>query len=316
MSEPLTVVTGGAGFIGNAVAAKLHAEGARVLAIDDFSTGRETLVARTLPVVRCDLRDKSTLEEVLPARIDSVIHCAAQSSGEVSFDDPWDDMTRHIHATVNLLEASRARGVNHFVYTSSMAVYGDPRELPVRETDTLRPLSFYGAGKAAAENYVRLYCRDEMAYYILRPFSVYGPGQDIANLRQGMISIYLSQLLTTDRVVVKGSLDRFRDFVYIDDAVNAVTSVLGSSPCLGETFNLCSGTPTTVREVLAILLRHAGFDWDVVEQVSSTPGDQFGVYGDNSALKHLGHWSPVVTLQNGIGTMWDTYAQASETRSG
>lgn len=316
MSERLTVVTGGAGFIGNAVAARLYSNGARVLAIDDFSTGRETFVGGSIPVVGCDLRNKSSLEEVLPAGIDTVIHCAAQSSGEVSFDDPWDDMTRHIHATINLLEASRVRGVRHFVYTSSMAVYGDPRELPVRETDPLTPLSFYGAGKVAAENYVRLYCRDEMAYSILRPFSVYGPGQDITNLRQGMISIYLSQLLTTDRVIVKGSLDRFRDFIFIDDVVNAVTAVLGNTSCLGETLNLCSGTPTTVREVLDILLRHAGLDWDVVEQVSVTPGDQFGVYGDNAALVRLGHWSPVVTLNNGIGTMWDKYAQVSEANSG
>jgi UDP-glucose 4-epimerase len=197
-----------------------------------------------------------------------------------------------------------------------MAVYGNPREFPVRETDGLTPLSFYGAGKVAAENYVRLYCRDEMAFSILRPFSVYGPGQDIANLRQGMISIYLSQLLMTGRVIVKGSLDRFRDFVFIDDAVNAITSVLGSSSCLGETLNLCSGNPTTVREVLDILLSHAGLDWDVVEHDSATPGDQFGVYGDNSSLARLGHWSPVVTLQNGIGTMWKESAQASEANSG
>lgn len=307
-----TVVTGAAGFIGNAVARRLHDEGVKVVALDDFSSGRTRIVAPGVPVLECDLRDRDALDAVMPADVHAVVHCAAQSSGEVSFDDPWDDMTRHIHATLCLLQVSTSRRVRHFLYTSSMAAYGDPARLPATETDPLRPLSFYGAGKAATENYVRLYSRTGMGYTILRPFSVYGPGQDLANLRQGMISIYLAQLLRTGRVVVKGSLDRFRDFIHIDDAVQAYVSVLSRDACLGHTFNLCSGEPSTVREVLEIMLSEAGAGWSVVQVADGTPGDQFGMYGDNTQLRRHAGWSPIWNVQRGIADMWATSNAAEE----
>ncbi len=305
------MVTGAAGFIGNALARQLHEQGVDVVAIDDFSSGKNREVAPGVPVIECDARDRSALEEILPQSIDALVHCAAQSSGEVSFDDPWDDMTRHLHATMQLLEISVARKVQHFVYTSSMAAYGNPSRLPAQETDSLVPLSFYGAGKAGTENYVRIYCRGAMAYTILRPFSVYGPGQDLANLRQGMISIYLAQLLHTGRIVVKGSLDRFRDFVHIDDAVQAYLSVLKRKQCQGSTLNLCSGAPTSVREVLEALLTTADADWNAVEVIAGTPGDQFGMYGDNSALRELANWAPDWTVELGIGNMWEQATAAT-----
>lgn len=298
-----SVVTGAAGFIGNAVARRLHRDGVEVVAIDDFSSGTHEEIAVGFPVIRCDARDERALNSVLPQKIDTIVHCAAQSSGEVSFDDPWDDMTRHVHATIRLLEIARARGVRHFIYTSSMAAYGQCQDLPVLESYPLVPLSFYGAGKAATENYVRIFTQGNMAFTILRPFSVYGPGQDFTNLRQGMISIYLAQLLQTGRVVVKGSLERFRDFVYIDDAVEAYIAVLNSSASFSQTFNLSSGTPTTVREVLDILLTEAGFGWEVIEEVPGTPGDQFGMFGDNRSIFQALDWVPTWSLARGIRSM-------------
>ena len=271
-------------------------------------------MAPGVPVVRCDLRDPDQLRSRLPAHVDAVVHCAAQSSGEVSFDDPWDDMTRHVHATMRLLEAVESRGVSRFIYTSSMAAYGTAVQLPVSEADALIPLSYYGAGKAATENYVRIRARGRFAYTTLRPFSVYGPGQDLANLRQGMISIYLAQLADTGSVVVKGSLDRFRDFVHIEDAVGAYVDVLQSRECEGETLNLCSGKPTTVREVLQALLDQADAGWDAVQEIAGTPGDQFGMFGDSSRLRELAGWSPAWDVQRGIADMWQR-ARRSERRS-
>jgi UDP-glucose 4-epimerase len=213
-------------------------------------------------------------------------------------------MTRHVNATLQLLEVAAARGVAHFVYTSSMAAYGNPLELPVKENSSLNPLSFYGAGKAATEHYVRLYSSSGMAHSILRPFSVYGPGQDLENLRQGMISIYLAQLIRSGHVVVKGSLDRFRDFVHIDDAVSAVVAVLESEATHGQTMNLCSGKAVSVREVVGSLLVCAGARWDVVEVVEDTPGDQFGMFGDNLLLRDLAGWEPKWEVKEGIADMW------------
>lgn len=304
MKDHAVVVTGAAGFIGNAVAARLHNEGSHVVALDDFSTGRATTVAPGVPVVACDVRDRDQIEDAVPDTVDAIVHCAAQSSGEVSFDDPWDDMTRHVHATIRLLEVAKARRVKRFLYTSSMAAYGQPTDLPARESDPLHPLSFYGAGKAATENYVRLFTGADREFVILRPFSVYGPGQDLANLRQGMISIYLAQLITTGRIVVKGSLERFRDFVHIDDAVDAFIAAVSRRECSGQTMNLCSSRPTTVKQVIDSLLEAAGLDWSVVEVAQGTPGDQFGMFGDNNLLRELGDWAPQWDATTGIRDMW------------
>ena len=311
MKDRTVVVTGAAGFIGNAVAVRLHDDGANVVALDDFSSGRATTVAPGVPVIACDVRHREQIEAAMPGSVDAIVHCAAQSSGEVSFDDPWDDMTRHVHATIRLLEAAKARNVARFLYTSSMAAYGQPTDLPARESDPLHPLSFYGAGKAATENYVRLFTGADREFAILRPFSVYGPGQDLTNLRQGMISIYLAQLISTGHIVVKGPLERFRDFVHIDDAVDAFVAALSKSECSGQTMNLCSGQPTTVSQVIEALLEVAGLDWSVVEVVEGTPGDQFGMYGDNALLRELGGWSPRWDARTGIHDMWQK-ATASE----
>jgi len=302
--QRVVVVTGAAGFIGNAVASRLLKEGNEVVALDDFSSGRNLFVDPGLLVVKCDLRSREQVEANLPSEVDAIVHCAAQSSGEISFDDPWDDMTRHINATLQLLEVAASRGVAHFVYTSSMAAYGDPLELPVKENSSLNPLSFYGAGKAATEHYVRLYSSFGMAHSILRPFSVYGPGQDLGNLRQGMISIYLAQLIRSGHVAVKGSLDRSRDFVHIDDAVSAFVAVLESEATHGQTMNLCSGQAVSVREVVGSLLACANAGWDVVEVVESTPGDQFGMFGDNLLLRELTGWAPKWEVKEGIADMW------------
>jgi UDP-glucose 4-epimerase len=310
MTSRVVVVTGAAGFIGNAVAVRMIAAGNDVVALDDFSSGTSREVAPGEPVLLCDLRDRDQIEAVLPARVDAIVHCAAQSSGEVSFDDPWDDMTRHVEATLRLLEAAAHRGVPRLIYTSSMAAYGDPTLLPVGEGERLTPLSFYGAGKAATENYVRLYSRYGIEFTILRPFSVYGAGQDLTNLRQGMISIYLAQLLRTGRIQVKGSLDRFRDFVHIEDAVDAIVSVFDSEAARGQTMNMCSGRGTTVREVLETLLEVAEADWDVVDVVDGTPGDQFGMFGDNALLRELTGWAPRWTVEDGIKDMWSRASDA------
>jgi UDP-glucose 4-epimerase len=304
MTSGVVVVTGAAGFIGHAVAVRMHAAGHDVIALDDFSSGASREVVPGVPVIDCDLRVRDQLEAHLPQHVDAIVHCAAQSSGEVSFDDPWDDMTRHVEATLRLLESAAARRVPRLVYTSSMAAYGDPEVLPASESARLLPLSFYGAGKAATENYVRLYARYGIDSTILRPFSVYGAGQDLTNLRQGMISIYLAQLLRTGRIVVKGSLDRFRDFVHIEDAVDAIVSVLDCDVTRGQTMNLCSGRGTTVREVLETLLELAAADWDVVDVVDGTPGDQFGMFGDNALLRELTGWAPRWTVEDGIKDMW------------
>ncbi len=306
-----TVVTGAAGFIGNMLAQDLAREDRSLCLIDDFSSGKNLSVDNRLQVNYCDIRKASDLDQVLPDEIDVVYHCAAQSSGEISFDDPWDDLTRHVHATFYLLAAAKQRSAERFVYTSSMAVYGEPLKLPIKETSPTNPKSFYGAGKLAAESYVRLFQSLGLPTVIVRPFSVYGASQDLGNLRQGMVSIFMSQLLRSGRISVKGSLERFRDFIHIDDAVAGLRLLGEEATADGQTVNLCTATRTSVRDVLDTIITAADTSWDEVEISSPTPGDQLGITGSNELLTELTGWKPRWTVSAGIPDMWSKISSTS-----
>ena len=301
-----TVITGAAGFIGNALAQHLAREGHQLCLIDDFSSGKSHTVSGHLPITYCDIRSPSDLDQALPGEIEIVYPCAAQSSGEISFDDPWDDLTRHVHATFHLLAAAKQRSAVRFVYTSSMAVYGEPQKIPIKESDATNPQSFYGAGKLAAESYVRLFQSVGLSTTIIRPFSIYGASQNLENLRQGMISIYMSQLLYAGRISVKGSLERFRDFVHIEDAITAIRLLGEEATADGQTVNLCTAAPTSVREVLTTIIATAGASWDDVEILPPTPGDQFGIAGSNELLLDLTGWTPRWSVSAGLADMWSS----------
>jgi len=113
----------------------------------------------------------------------------------------------------------------------------------------------------------------------LRLFNVYGPGQNMANLRQGMVSIYLAQLLSKDVITVKGSLDRFRDFVFIDDVVEAFSHCMDDERSFGQVYNVATGVKTTVKELLEALMRAATMKKEVIIS-GGTAGDQGGIYAD------------------------------------
>jgi len=124
------------------------------------------------------------------------------------------------YETLRMVDYATRASASKLVYASSMSVYGDVPDSAIAEDQVPRPLSCYGVGKLAAEQYLKIFAK-KMPSLSFRMFNVYGPGQDMTNLRQGMISIYVSQALASNHIVVKGSFDRFRDFVYIDDVVDA-----------------------------------------------------------------------------------------------
>ena len=194
-----------------------------------------------------------------PKGVKAVFHLGAQSSGEISHEDPVHDFDVNARGTLLLLRWCECYGIRRFLYASSMAIYG-PSEGPLSEESTPRPHSFYGASKIAAEGYVNLFGRNGGRPTIFRMFNVYGPGQNIGNLKQGMASIYLAYLLRGESVLVKGSFDRYRDFIYVDDVAEAWLSALDSSASVGGTYNLGSGRKTTVRELLDGLIRAFGQD--------------------------------------------------------
>jgi len=304
------LVTGGAGFIGSAIADRLKAEGHNVYIIDDLSTGKLNNVPQGCEFIQMEL-GKDNISKIKSVDCDAVFHLAGQSSGEASFLDPDKDFRSHVTSTFQLLQWCRDKGVRRFMYASSMSVYGDPVELPVKETARVNPKSFYGAGKASAENYIRLFDKLGVDSTIMRFFNIYGPGQNLENMRQGMASIYLAYMIKGAPVQVKGSKDRFRDFLYIDDLVDAWMAAYENPKTIGKTYNLCSGKKTTVESLLAGLMQAFAKPGYPVEYLDGTPGDQFGIYGDNALIQHDLKWQPRVSLKEGLTQMVEQVRNAA-----
>ena len=290
------VVTGVAGFIGSRVAARMAAEGFEVVGVDDLSSGKQSNVPSSIDFIQGNLADTQTISK-LPKSAELVLHLAGQSSGEMSFDDPVADLEKNTISTLNLIRYGIAVNASKLVYASSMSVYGNVPDAPISEDEHVAPLSCYGVGKLAAEKYLNVFCK-QLPSVSLRMFNVYGPGQDMTNLRQGMVSIYLAQALRSKHIVVKGSLDRFRDFIYIDDVVDAWFRVATLEDIGSNTINIATGARTTVAQVLEAVQSHVA--GTTVEVADSTPGDQNGIYADTTRMRSLLGMSDLVKLADGI----------------
>ena len=297
------LVTGAAGFIGAAIAQHLIDNGNSCTTIDNLFTGREEHIPRGCNFIKGDVSDPQIINMLNNQKFDAIIHIAGQSSGEVSFDDPVYDLHTNAQSTLLLLNYAKETGCNKFVYASSMSVYGDHNPpLCSEKTDTI-PKSFYAVGKLASENYMRIYSQFGIASTALRFFNVYGIGQNMNNLRQGMASIFLAMAIKDHSVIVKGSKDRFRDFVYIDDVVDAVIRSLSRTQGY-DVFNVCTGLPTTVEKLISIITDKLPYDISV-EYSGSTPGDQFGIYGDGSKIRSELGWNPKISMDKGMELMID-----------
>lgn len=302
------LITGGAGFIGSSLAKRLLQEGHTVHVVDDFSTGFEWNIPQGAHVHRVDLCEADRLREIQSGVIDAVFHFAAQSSGEASFDNPARDILVNYSSTYHMLRWAEEHGVPRFIFASSMSVYGEVAdgETAVAENRPCEPASYYGCNKLASEKMIRIFARQSrLKATILRFFNVYGPGQNMNNLKQGMVSIYFSYLMKDEPVTVKGPLDRFRDFVYIDDLIDAVVRCIDHPEASNATFNVGTGRKTTVAELLeALLAAYSKTPWDRwVISSGHTKGDIKGCYADVSRIKKAIGWEPRIPLMEGISRM-------------
>ncbi len=185
-----------------------------------------------------------------------------------------------------------------------MAIYGNPGAVPVSEAAPCVPVSYYGVSKLASEHLLRLAAAERLSVTCLRMFSVYGPGQDLNNLRQGIVSVYLAYLLRGVEVPVTGSLDRFRDLVYIDDVVDVWQRALLRPSTPSPAYNIGFGRPTTVRELLKALLTALALPADhPIRELAGSPSDQFGLYADTTLARRDFDWQPTVSLGEGLRLM-------------
>ncbi|MFN0178567.1 MAG: NAD-dependent epimerase/dehydratase family protein [Gemmatimonadales bacterium] len=245
------LVTGGAGFIGAHVVRDLRARGTGVTVLDDLSTGRRENVPAGVRLVVGDVRDPDATREAL-AGADAVLHLAAKVSVRGSFDQFYADVETNVLGTANVLRCLDPVGVRRFVLASSMAVYAESGpDVTVTEDHPTKPLSPYGAGKLAAEMLCgHVLGQMGIGFTALRYFNTFGAGQRFTPY-VGVITIFVTRLLRGEAPSIFGDGNQRRDFVHVDDIAAGTVAALDGPP---GTYNLGTGTGTTVRELADLLV--------------------------------------------------------------
>ncbi len=247
----MILVTGGAGFIGSALVARLVREGRRVRVLDDFSTG--TARRPDVEVVEGDAACRDTVRDAMRG-VSEVVHLAALASVPRAEAEPLLAARSNIAGTLATLEAARREGVAALVYASSCSVYGDFGDGPIPEDAPLRPESVYAATKLAGERHALLHHRTGGPPAIaLRFFNVYGPGQPAASSYSGVLARFAAVAGAGDgRPEVHGDGGQTRDFVFVEDVVDAIRLGLrraSSEAAGGQAFNIGTGTAASVLDL-------------------------------------------------------------------
>jgi UDP-glucose 4-epimerase len=298
------LVTGGAGFIGSALSRRLLAEGHTVAVVDNLSTGKRANVPPEAEFVEYDLTRADCIDHLPAGKFDAVCHLAAQTSGPASIEMPYYDLQANAASTLLLSRWCLKNSIPRFLYASSMVLYGNKLSSPVEEGAIPEPISYYGVSKLASEHMLRLASLEGLNVTSFRMFSVYGPGQNLGNLKQGMVSIFLAYLLRGEEVPVTGSLERFRDFIYIDDVVNAWVSALQLSHTKSAVYNLGTGKQTTIRELLAALISVMGLPKEYpIREMEGSAFDQFGLSANIMRIRSDLNWQPNTSLLDGLREM-------------
>lgn len=299
-----TLVTGAAGFIGSTLVDRLLDDGHTVIGVDDLSSGRHENLGRAqrgagFEFVKADIVDADLIGLLADARPEVVFHLAAQISVRHSVDDPSFDATVNVLGTVRLAEAARRAGVRKVVHTSSGgSIYGTPPAYPTNEDVPADPASPYAASKVAGEIYLNtfrnLYGLDCSH---IAPANVYGPRQD-PHGEAGVVAIFARALLAGRPTKIFGDGTDTRDYVYVDDVVDAFVKASGGAGG-GRRFNVGTGVETSVRRLHSAVAAAAGAP-DEPELLPPRLGDLRRSCLDIASAERVLGWKPAVPLRDGV----------------
>lgn len=292
------LITGGAGFLGSAVANYLAAEGHHVRVIDDLSAG-DPATLQGVHFTRGDVRDIPKLWTLL-REIDVVYHLAARVSVPESVLYPVEYNAVNTGGTVSLMTAMRDAGVGRVVFASSATIYGEQPEQPTRELAEPYPPNPYAVSKLAAEHYVRaiggLY---NIETVILRIFNAYGPGQATPPSHAPVIPKFTKRVLTGESVVVWGDGEQTRDYIYVDDVTRALAAAGQASVADGTIINIGCGEETSVNALVEKIAQLTGSESHPLHNANLSGGIGRSV-ADITRARDLLDWQPQVTLEEGL----------------
>jgi UDP-glucose 4-epimerase len=299
------LVTGGAGFIGAGLVERLLAEGEEVDVVDDLSSGSlanlgpaRASAAGRLTFHRLDVRHPGLADFVASRRPEVIFHLAAQADVRVSVENPALDADVNILGSLHVCQAAVAAGTRKVVFAGSGGtLYGVPEALPVSESHSRRPISPYGVAKKAVGDYLHYYREVQgLDYSVLALANVYGPRQD-PHGEAGVVAIFAGKLLAGDGATIFGDGEQTRDFVFVDDVVDAFARARhGGSGLLA---NVGTGTETSVNELFATMARLTGYT-EPPTHAPARPGELARSALDPALLSAELGWKPLHTLEEGL----------------
>lgn len=293
------LVTGGAGFIGSNVVDRFVAEGHEVAVFDDLSSGFREFVNPRARLFVGDLAEAAAVEAAIAEfRPEVVDHHAAQIDVRKSVSDPVWDARVNVLGSIGLLQACVKHGVRKVVYASTGgALYGEGRQLPATEDHPVNPEAPYGASKHTVEHYLYIWkLLHGLDYTVLRYPNVYGPRQN-PHGEAGVNAIFIGLMLEGKRPRIFGDGEAVRDYLYVEDVVEA--NVLALSGASGEMLNLGTGVGTSVNDIVRELANIIGFHEGAVHE-PPRPGEVQRIYLDASRAKRSLGWSPKVPFAEGL----------------
>jgi UDP-glucose 4-epimerase len=311
-----TLVTGGAGFIGSTLVDRLLAEGHAVEVLDDLSTGSlanlaEARADRTnrLTFHQIDVRDPHVVDLIARRQPEVIFHLAAQIDVRVSVARPAFDAEVNVGGTINVLEGARAAGTRKVVAASSGGtIYGEvaPRDLPARESQPMAPVSPYGVAKRAALEYLRVYRHlHGLEFTALALANVYGPRQDPLG-EAGVVAIFAARLLADEACTVYGDGEQTRDYVFVDDCVDAFVRAANRGD--GLLINVGTGVETSVNDLYATMASATGVVRPA-QGAAARPGElQRSALDPTRAAIQLG-WTPWTDLAEGTARVLDWFGE-------
>ncbi|HSR29566.1 MAG TPA: NAD-dependent epimerase/dehydratase family protein [Anaerolineae bacterium] len=293
------LITGGAGFLGAALANRLANEGHTVLVVDDLTAGDPRRLASEVLLTRGDVRDVPKLWTLLQG-VDCVYHLAARVRVPESIHYPSDYNAVNVGGTVAVMEAMRDTGVRRVVFASSGALYGEQSHQPVHEGQVPNPNSPYGVSKIAAEYYVStLGTLYDIETVSLRVFNAYGPGQELPPSYPPVVPQLLKQARTGGSLVIFGDGRQTRDFVFLDDVLDALAAASTATDVNRAVINVGSGQEISINDLAARVARVAGKRVDVLHN-QGQPGGVSRLVADVGLAQQLLGWTPRTELEEGL----------------
>ena len=298
------LVTGGAGFIGSHLVDKLSL-GNKVIVIDNLSSGLLSNLERSkdqITFIKGDVLDKTLLKDIV-AEVELVFHLAANVGYIRSIEDPYFDMDVNIKGMINLLEACRNSNVKRLVYSSSGAIFGQAKYLPIDEEHPLNPESPYAVSKLAAEKYCFAFHKVHgVPVAALRYFNVYGPRQGTSEYAN-VILTFFRRIREGKPLTIFGDSKQTRDFVFVEDVVSANILAATQPVAVGEVFNIATGQDTSIEQLIAIVGQISSRESPVIYADPRAGEVRYSRANIDKARRLLGY-SPETNLKEGLLLTW------------